>query len=1083
MADANILEALARKGKGGCLEKLVLYGRVRCAIKQPDILGSSVKVSDVGAFAILDVFAVKCLGDDYFGNNTGNLYFSRGSMVIFIDSLDWVGEIVKVYGNNKSGVKVRQQWGAKSMYDGITALAFGYSDGSFIIVPNLIVKLGEKEPDLNMTPMEDFVLKLRSEDIMEFPVTLDSIADYEGVAEYQEIGNEDVKDIKDTYFDDNEKIDVSQIKMNLTYHLEGQKESEILPDVEEDIESMNLSRKKFAEEMKRSVNKGWGADDSNESIAESIKNRFIDEILTRYSENISHSQVKGKVYANQFISEISGKPFEIDENFKMPSQGEINKSIETLTSLIQMSPAMLKSDVEDINLPMFKDDLLVATVIIGITTGIGVESLRGNYYSCNRVSSLSFKQWFYMLVNMPYMAGMWGSGLSVVDCDVIYFSYTRFFTEGTQMQLCADLRTDLVYLKTLEDACSKDSFILEKDLKANEASYPGRGRQYLMQNRFPCKKDLVEVLKLMCGKRVDLSEKEQYALENMKWYSKDKTNSLVERGLVNTVDDYIVLEKSLEKETMIYKELQKKGSMDTGITEEQVAKAVEEFEAQKGFQLEQLQRDGVKLCMKRAAVLSGCAGSGKTTVSDCFTLCLEENLPDYNIVYVTPTGKACRRLAEVVGGVVKTIHSQFGVGVYGEGYLTNVKKKYQSADSTGKTIYICDEMAMCNTDLLYEIVRSLADDDIIYFLGDCKQLPPIGLGNPFYLMMKLLPCVELGVSKRAAEGSQVNYNTTLINCMSDDTIQELYYDDKTFFARECTDAEIPRVIVDVWKKFMSGEMNGTQYNEDDIQVITGYATKEKSFSTVNLNGPIQKYLRAKDKLLFRYGETDFYRNDRLIHSKLNSYGTQRYIEIEENTFKAVVTLGIMNGEVGKLVGITRTDFCQIETFDEGDYESMSDVYSDVTEEEYADLLKVREQREDKIRDDANFRNENYYFVKVKVYDTDLKRDVIVLYPARAYQQTDMLVLGGEDLGNLDFAYALTCHKMQGSQNKVVICPFGSSCSPTFINRNMINTMFTRSQEVVCNIGVVKGIDSPITKGRQHASPMKTNCMLDLLCGE
>ena len=44
MAEANILEALSRQGANGFLDSLLLYGKVRCAIKRPDIIGSKVEV-------------------------------------------------------------------------------------------------------------------------------------------------------------------------------------------------------------------------------------------------------------------------------------------------------------------------------------------------------------------------------------------------------------------------------------------------------------------------------------------------------------------------------------------------------------------------------------------------------------------------------------------------------------------------------------------------------------------------------------------------------------------------------------------------------------------------------------------------------------------------------------------------------------------------------------------------------------------------------------------------------------------------------------------------------------------------------
>lgn len=1080
MADANILEALNSRGT---LDSLILYGKVRCAIEKPNILGNTLEVSDVGAFAILDVFAIKCLEEDYFRGNSNGLYFSRGSMIIFINSLDWVGEIVKVSGAYaRYGVKVKQQWNHKTAYDGITALAFQKVDGGFKVVPNHILKLGDHDADLNMTPLEDFVVKLKSDNIMEYPITLDSIIDYQGVDDYIEVSKEDIKDAKDTYVNSDGKIDVTKIDLKLTYHLEAQEESEYLEAIKEDISNMSKNRKKYAKNMYVSIKDGIRKDETDiEEISSSIRDAFVDRVLTKYSQNIGQSTIKGKTYANAFVSHLTGKPFEVEDGFTMPTQSEMNKSIETLNSMIQMSPEMLKNDSEDLNLPMLKDINNVALVIVSISTGISMDSLQSNYYSCTKLNGMCFKDWFYCLLNNPYIVGMMGSSLGVEGCDKIYFSYTRFFTDGIYIEECGSARSDLLYLKTMETADDKNTFILKKEFKSLKAAYPGLEKRFLIQNFFPCRKDLVELLSAICGRSVQLSPKELDTLDNITWYSEERTNELIDRGVVNSIDDYLALEKDIEKEVLIYETLIAKGRDLTGITEEQVSKTIEKFEDMRGFQLEHLQKEGIKLCMHKGAVLSGCAGSGKTTTSDCITMCLTEYLGDYDIIYGTPTGKACRRLAEVVGGNVKTLHSQFGVGMYGEGYFTEVKKKYEDWNNPSHCAYLLDEMAMCNTDLLYEVCRSIGKEDLIYFLGDCKQLPPIGKGNPFFLLMKLLPCVELGVSKRAAEGSQVNYNTTLVNCVSDDVVQELYYDEETFFCRECKDADIPRVVTDIWKRFMTGEMNGTKYEEDDIQVISGYATPEKTFSSTSLNTPIQQFLRRSDKLLFRNGERDFYKNDRTIHSRLNSYGTQRYIEVEDNVFKSVVTLGIMNGEVGKLVGITRTDFAQFEDFEESDLDTEDVLYGDLTEEEKEKLLKVREERQDKIRDDASFRNENYYYVKVKVYDTDLHRDVIVLYPARGYKQDEILVLGGEDLSNLDFAYALTTHKMQGSQSQVIILPFGSTCNPQFINRNMLNTMISRSQGIVCMIGDVKGIDSPVSKGRRIPSPLETKDMLSLLC--
>lgn len=59
--------------------------------------------------------------------------------------------------------------------------------------------------------------------------------------------------------------------------------------------------------------------------------------------------------------------------------------------------------------------------------------------------------------------------------------------------------------------------------------------------------------------------------------------------------------------------------------------------------------------------------------------------------------------------------------------------------------------------------------------------------------------------------------------------------------------------------------------------------------------------------------------------------------------------------------------------------------------------------------------------------------------------------------------------MQGSQSKVVIVALDSKSSPTFINRNMLNTMITRTQDRVYLVGSVEGKESALELGRLYKS--------------
>lgn len=1118
MADANLLRVLRDRNNGvKVLEDVVIFGKVRCAIKHPEILGS-LEVGN-GVFAIIDAFAFKCQGKDYFSedgfSDINRIYFTKGSLIIFIESLDWVGKVVKVYSTSyRKGCKIKQQFNSKTSTDGIIAIAFMYdsSNKSFYISPNKLLELGKTDKDVRGTVLEDYMASVvyNKEGIIEYPVTLDSLLEYEALCDYEELSNEEAsRMVKSVEFDDSEeRVDVTKIDLNLTYHMDCAEKSEFYDSFQEEIDDMSDRSRKFTNklvkwlvEMYKAESKdnfdyttiGYKGSDNDVpymgEIHSSIRDSFIKRIASNFSVNIGNSKLRGSYFVNKILETGANGIFLQDQNtdpLDRDTKIALKESIVNLLNMVAVDPTVLNGrNSEFRGIPIVRDDIDFCTSVICSVLGIDMEGISNNYYWCNKYFAMDKGLWFYILIRFPYCLSLLSSGLSLVECDSIYMTFTKVYSKGCLHNENMKMRSNILFLENLRDCSDKDSLVTESELKRSSNVYSARVNGYISKNGLPINSDLCECVKLLLGNSVILSEDAIKYYSETEWYSEERQETLLESGIVDTINDDIILATDLKKEFLIYKTLIELGNKTTGLTDEDISDVIEDFEEDRGFKLESLQKDGVRLTKYCAAVLSGCAGSGKTTTSDCMTEALKR-IPDfeerYNIVYCAPTGKACRRLAEVVRGTVRTIHSQFGVGIGGGSFLAPVYSKSRSNNDKA-TIYLMDEMAMCSMPLLYEICRNLQSEDMIYFLGDIKQLPPIGKGNPFALLMKILPCVELGVSKRAAEGSSVNYNTTLINCLSDGAIKELSYNNSDFFSRECSDASIPMEVVRVWRDFMDGSMNGKTYLEDDIQVISGYQTDKYSFSVPNLNPPIQKLLRSNDRLLFKYADRDFYMNDRVIHLKKNDYSMQRYVETDKDVFTPVATFGMVNGEVGKLVGVVRSDMVRIYGFSADNCKSGVGIYEYVNEDDLNDMLSKRNAKEDDLRDDIRFKNSSNYFVKVEVYDSELKKDVIVLYRGSYYMDGNIMCLEGMDLGNLDLAYALTTHKMQGSQSRVVICPFGTNCNPNFINRNMINTMFTRSQEVVCCVGNVKGYDSPINRGRQCVSTIKCSDVLSILAGE
>lgn len=1105
MADANLLSVLNKNLRSG-LRELMLFGRVRCALQKTSFL-ADLDTKSNGFFALLDTYAVKCLGEDYFASygsgfgDSDSLYFVRGSILIFLDDKSLVGENVKVLGASKNrGVTVRRQFAARARNEGISAFVFQKEPSGFVISPNKAVPLMSGDTSVKGTSLEDFVASvvINKEAKINYPATLDSYEVFNGIDNFSvlDLDTVELQGTNFLYKEDSEgMIDVTKAPMELTHHFaEELTESALLEPVKEEIDSLSKKRYFFSRDLRGdylSIVLNEGSDDFNPSqygsrgefyttpeIASDIRDRFVNNIANRYNEKISNTKIKFKVFIDSLMDSLYKTKW-VDDKDKDFSYKAIFECIDKLKKSIPVNPQLLYGTaMGDIgSIPILKDPIKMASLIIAVTLGISEGSVVGNANSCYNVHGLKLDVWFCMLIRNPYALGMLGSGLSLGDCDKIYYSFGHIYNNGMCEYKAVESRNDLLFLENMKSLCNKDSFVSQSTMASQMGEYPWAYRRYVLKNGFPASRDCIECVSTLLGYNIASIFNTKLLRQNP--YTKKRVSALCDtKGVLAELElsgqTYYALSSDIEKEYIIYTKLFSKGQALTELDDSIIEECSKNFEEKRGFSLEPLQRDGIQLCKYQAAVLSGCAGSGKTTVSDCMTMIFKEAFPKKKILYSTPTGKACRRLAEVTGGDVKTLHSRFGIMVGDAPYLCDVRVKEPQSEGV---IYIMDEMAMCSMDLLFETVKNISHKDFVYFLGDIKQLPTIGRGNPFKLLMSFLPCIELGVSKRAAEGSKVNYNTTLINNFSDNIIQELKYDDSTFIACECSDAEISMKTCSMFLNFMNGTQNGTRYAEDDIQVITGYQKEDCLFSAPVLNKPLHEALRKNDKVLFEYGDKVFCVNERVMHMKRNAYEMPRYRK-DGSTFKEVVTFGCVNGEMGKIVGMIRSDQATIIPFSNSEYKAEHE-----DDESMLKLLDQREEKADIIQDNSVFSSDKLYFVLVQVYDVNLKENVIVLYHAHTREiGFGEVVFEGGDLPYLDYAYALTTHKMQGSQSPVVICVFGSTCTPSFINRNMINTMFTRSQGIVGVVGTVKGADSPINQGRRYVSALYCKDMLSVLTG-
>ena len=138
------------------------------------------------------------------------------------------------------------------------------------------------------------------------------------------------------------------------------------------------------------------------------------------------------------------------------------------------------------------------------------------------------------------------------------------------------------------------------------------------------------------------------------------------------------------------------------------------------------------LFSRRLSVLTGGAGTGKTSVLKVFLQELVRAEGHHPILLLAPTGKARVRLSTKTGRKAMTIHQfllrqgWFVPGIF-ELKAQNDRSSFQA------TTVIVDECSMIPTDLFGTLLSTLDSGPLsrMILVGDPSQLPPIGPGRPF----------------------------------------------------------------------------------------------------------------------------------------------------------------------------------------------------------------------------------------------------------------------------------------------------------------------------------------------------------------
>lgn len=423
--------------------------------------------------------------------------------------------------------------------------------------------------------------------------------------------------------------------------------------------------------------------------------------------------------------------------------------------------------------------------------------------------------------------------------------------------------------------------------------------------------------------------------------------------------------------------------------------AIQEQEDKNGFEFTDEQREAISLPKDSGVmVINGVAGSGKSSV----TKAIVETLDKISHSYVAGalSGKAANVLIQNGLGKSSTIHRMLQWSPNG-GFLKN------ASEPLDEDLVIIDEASMNNNTLFLDILRAIKPGKRLLLIGDNGQLPPIGHGALFEVLLKLnVPRVELTKVHRQAAKSGV---ITVANEVRHHVQINEYGTEETQVLGELEDM---RVFNYIDKTNIYGDLMSTlnRFNQNpstnpkDVQILT--AMKKGDLGVPRLNAGAQDILNPHPKGTplpsITHKDVEFRLGDRVIQNG-NFYEATRF----ENM---------------------------------SDYKLYKKGIFSLEEEDREGNLQHR-----------SLSQESAVFNGTIGYIVDVDKDNGMLIEFNSYVGKDLVYYSHSseksEIGMLDLAYAITVHRSQGSGFNTVLFAFDYSAY-MLLSKEFVYTGITRA---------------------------------------
>jgi exodeoxyribonuclease V alpha subunit len=400
------------------------------------------------------------------------------------------------------------------------------------------------------------------------------------------------------------------------------------------------------------------------------------------------------------------------------------------------------------------------------------------------------------------------------------------------------------------------------------------------------------------------------------------------------------------------------------VDKDQVETLIFMIELQKNMTYTDMQKQAIiESLSNKFSIITGGPGTGKTTIIDGI-LDIYKNIYNLNksdaniyekIALMAPTGRAAKRMKELLDMEAQTIHRHLGYGY--DGVFA-----YDQYHQLPHDLIIIDEASMIDIFLARRLFEAIKSDAQVIIVGDVDQLPSVGPGQVLsdLIQSNTIHTTRLNEIHRQAKDSQIVSLAASVN-QQDVQHYDLRSENDVYMYRAEAD-EISNIII----RQIEGALKEGYDLIEDIQVLI--PQYKGTVGIDNMNTILQDKFNQNKMKQMTYGSKVFYEGDKVI-------------QLQNDPLRM-----IMNGDIG-------------------------------------------------------------YISRIGI-DQNGKEFMVVTF------DDNEVLFEKSDLENLSLAYAMSVHKSQGSEYKIVILPLVRAYMH-MLKKELLYTAITRAKKYLIILGDIK----------------------------